>query len=204
MAGPHCARRDPYASIIHISFLTTIGAVRSADRHLAAVVGGVDDEGVVQLARGFETIEDPADSGVHMFDQSDVAYALIGGIGLSFSNAIDPFVWWLDGGMRCVVGEGEEKGLVLLCSVLDMVDRPLGEQIRGVAFRMDLGGIELHIIDAVAQMGEVIVHHIAEEAFEVVESSVTGVAVAIESQMPLADQGRVIARLFENRRKDDG
>ena len=68
--------------------------------------------------------------------------------------------------VRRVVGEVEEERLMRLCTLAEIVARPLGEDVGCMSLRIDDLPISPHEIDAVAKVRPVVVHHVAEEAVE--------------------------------------
>ena len=66
-----------------------------------------------------------------------------------------------------------------------------------MAFGVDGFGVEAHEVLAVAQVGGVAVHHVAEEAVEVVEAAFVGGIGGFETEVPFADDGGVVAGFFQ-------
>ena len=73
-----------------------------------------------------------------------------------------------------------------------------------MALGVDLLLGELHVVDVVAAMRQVVIHHIAKKSMEVVEPATAGVTFWIQPQMPLADEGRVVAGTLQHAGECDG
>ena len=98
--------------------------------------------------------------------------------------------------MRGVVREIEEERPLRGGGPFAQVrDRPFGEQVGGVAGRVDRVAIEPHQVVTVPPVRRVALHHVAEETMEVVEAAVIGHVGGDEAEVPLADDGGVVARL---------
>ena len=90
------------------------------------------------------------------------------------------------------IAQIKKKGLVggLL---FDEVGGPAGEEIRRVTFGVDFLAIQMHVIDAVAAMVVIVVHHVAQESVEVIESAIVGEVRRFETEMPFSDHVGMVA-----------
>ena len=123
---------------------------------------------------------------------------------LALLHFFEPVGGWLHRKVRRVVGQVQEKRGFILGPFLHVIHRPLGKQIRGVARRVDGLLVFAHIVDVVAAFVHVVVHHVAEPAVEVVEAALGGRVGRFQAQVPLADDGRVVARPLQERRQQRG
>ena len=85
-----------------------------------------------------------------------------------------------------VIRQIRKEGLVRVGALPNMFDGPIGKEIGRVAFGIDLRLVHLHIVNIVAQMGIIVVHHIAEKPFKTVETALRRMVFGGESQMPFA------------------
>ena len=74
-----------------------------------------------------------------------------------------------------------------------VVDRPVGEYVGSVSFGIDAFLIEAHIVLPVTTVLIVVVHHVPEEAVEVIKPTRVWVGFVIESKVPFSNRGGSIA-----------
>ena len=78
-----------------------------------------------------------------------------------------------------------------------MVDAPLGNQVGGVAGRVDLTAVFAEIIDTVPTVLVVVVDHVAEETLEMIETAPVRRVRLLKAKVPFADERRVITSALE-------
>ena len=106
----------------------------------------------------------------------------------------------LYGEMRRIVSQVEEERLLVVHPFFQVLQSPVGEQISGMTFGINRFLVESHPVHPSPQVSPVVVHHIPQEAFKVVKSSVVGGIGGIETQVPLSDNGCVIASFVQRGR----
>ena len=204
LAGPAGGEGDAEAAFIHVLLLAAPWAVVGFVFEDAAVVTGEDDEGVVGKVQLVQGVEDLADAVVHVLDEGDEFGPDVGHAWLAGFDFFDPVGRWLNGVVRGVVSEIEEEGGVFRAAGGDVIHGPLGEEVGCMALGVDDVAVVAHEVVAVAEVGPVIVHHVAEEAVEVVEPPVERGVGRFQAEVPLADDGAVVAGGLEVGRNHDG
>ena len=174
VAGPASGTGHADAAFIHVGFATAPRTVVRAGGEEAAVVGAEDDEGVVAQFQLIKPGHDAADAVIHVLDECDDLRAFLGDAGLALFHFLKPVRRGLDGIVGRVVGEVEEEGLLLGSALGEVVAGPSCEEVGGVFFGLDHFLIAPHEVLAVPQVGPVVVHHVAEEAVEEVETALGG------------------------------
>ena len=202
LAGPTDHEWHPQSAVVMFLLAAAPRVVVLRVRQRAAVVRGEDNHGVAGQARVVERGEHPPDSGVEMLDKRDVARALFLHLRRALLHFCQPFGGRLHREMGRVVGEIEEERLIRgLRPPAQIGGRPVGKQIGGVAYRLDHLVVTAHVVVAVAQMRRVAVHHVAEKPVEVGEAALVRRVGRFKTEVPLADDGGVIARAAEHIRQ---
>ncbi len=68
-----------------------------------------------------------------------------------------------------------------------------------MTLRVDGHRVATHVINPMAPMGVVIVHHVAEPSVKIVEATIVGPMRFGESKVPFADERGVVSSLLELR-----
>jgi hypothetical protein len=106
--------------------------------------------------------------------------------------------------VRRVEVQTEEKGLPRLCIRIDHVDRAISQQVRQISGVTDLDVVFPQILGIGRRwpvfMREVI-EHAGAEAVEMIVSALQWTEIGQPAQTPLADQGRLVAGLLQDRRQ---
>ena len=176
----------------------------AADVELAAVVGDEDGEGVFPLAVGLEGIDDLSDTVVEVLDERDEFGAFGSDAIFTGLHFFKPIFGRLDRGVGRVVGQVEEERVFGILAGGEVVLGPVGKNVSGVAFGIHLFFIEAHVVLSVTAVLVVVVHHIAEEAVEVIETAGVGVGFVIEPEVPFSDGGGVVSERLESLGKRNG
>ena len=147
----------------------------------------------------FEAADNFTDTVIHVFNESNKFGPFITNPFLACLHFFQPIFGWLDRGMRRIISKIEKEWGICLslrfgCKV---VDSPVGEYVGSVSFGIDVFFIEAHIVLSVATVLEVVVHHVPEEAVEVIKASRVWVGFFIESEVPFSNCGGSIALLLE-------
>lgn len=197
-SGPNGTGRNLDAAFIHVLFSAPEITASASDVDLSAVVGDEENEAVLPLLVFLEGGNDFADAIVHVFDEGDEFGALFSDARLAFLHFCEPIFRWLDGGVRSVVGEVEEEGLIGFGrAVVEIAVGPVGENVGGMPFRIDLLLVESHVVLAVATVLVVVIHHVAKKAVEVVEATGVGMFRIIQSEVPFSNGRGMVALLLE-------
>ena len=189
--------RHAKAAIVVILLSSTPGIVVLGVWHGATVVGAEDDDGILLQPGVFEHIEHLADVVIEMLDEGHIHRPLLIELRRTLFDFGQPFGGRLDGKVRCIVGEVEEEGLRGLRTLAEVVRGPIGKELGGMALRLDDLAIEPHVVFSMAKVRGVAVHHVAEEAVEVVEAAFVRRVGRFEAEMPFADDAGVVARLLQ-------
>ena len=168
-AGPDGAGRHFQPAFVHVLFAAAMMAVRAADVDLAAVVAAENRQRVFVLAVLFQGIDHLADAVVHVLYERDQLGPFGADARLAGLHFFEPIGRRLDRRVRRVVGEVHEKRLLLPLAAIHVIDAPLGDQVGGMAGRIDLPAVFPEVIDAVTPLCVVGVDHVAEKALEIVK-----------------------------------
>ena len=100
--------------------------------------------------------------------------------------------------MWCVVGEVQKERLVRpLRPITNVVRGPVGKEVGRMSLRLDGFPIAAHVVVAMTQMIDIAVHHVAQKSMKEIEAAFIGSVRRFQSQMPLADNRRVIAGFLQ-------
>ena len=151
------------------------------------------------MAVFFEGGDDLADAFVHVLDEGDEFGSFVINALFSGLHFFKPVFGRLNRGVGRIVSEVEEEGVFgcLFGLGREVIDGPVGEDIGGMAFGINLLFVEAHVVLAMPAVFVVIIHHIAEEAVEVIKAAGIGVGFFIKSKVPFPDRGGSVALLFE-------
>ena len=188
---------DFESAFIHVLFSAAKISAVGTDIDLSAVIGDEDCEGVLPLSGFFQGCDDFANVVVHVLDESDELGALFGNSFFAFDHFFEPIKRRLDRGVGRIVGEIEEEGVFLVLSFGKVALGPPGENIGGMALGIHLFLVEAHVVLIVTAVVVVVVHHVAEETVEVIEAARVGMRFVIQSEVPFADGGGVVAEGLE-------
>ena len=106
--------------------------------------------------------------------------------------------------MGRIVGQVQEERLFVRCPILQVVQGPVGKQIGGMSFGINYFLVQSHPVHSSPQVGPVIVHHIPQKTFEVIEPTVVGGIGSFETQVPFPDDGCVVAFMVQGFRMTPG
>ncbi len=132
-----------------------------------------------------------------MLDERGIEHALFFELRRTLLHFSNPFRRWLNGKMRCIEGEVEKEGLLLLGALAEVIRRPAREDVRRMAFGVDDLRIAAHVVAPLAQVRGVAVHHVTEEAVEEVKAALIRSVGGVETEMPFANHRRVITDLLQ-------
>ena len=204
MAGPTDHRGDAQSAFQKLRF--PAGERPGIGVTLAAIVAGKDDDRVLRHAGRVERLQYAADLQIHLLD-----HALIGPLGtaIPMRQALEALRLGLvsrrfPGPVRGVEVQTDEKGHSGFGVGVDHIDRAVAQQIGQIAVLVDLG----IVIPEILGFGRgrpvfvgVIVECAAAEAIEVIVPGLQWPEIRQPAQMPLADQGRLVADLLQDRRQ---
>ena len=128
-----------------------------------------------------------------MLDHRDAQGALLVDAGLALFHLRQPLGRRLHRKVRSIVREIEKKRRRQFRPFAQIIARPAGEQLRGMACRRDDLAVAAHVVVPLPEVGRVAVHHIVEEAVEKIEAAVVGQRRRRKAEVPLADDRGVIA-----------
>ena len=196
-SGPNGASRHFQATLVHVLFAAAMIAVGAGDADLPAVVAAENGQRVFVLPVLLERVDHSTDAVVHVLDERHQPGALVTDARFAHLHLFEPILRRLNRRVRCVVSEvHEERGFFALAAV-HMVDAPLGNQVGGVAGRVDLTAVFAEIIDTVPTVLVVVVDHVAEETLEMIETAPVRCVRFLKSKVPFADERRVITSALE-------
>ena len=196
-AGPNGASRHFQATLVHVLFAAAMIAVGAGDADLSAVVAAENGQRVFVLPVLLERVDDATDTVVHVLDECHQPGALVTDAWFARLHLFEPILRRLNRRVWCVVSEvHEERGFFALAAV-HMVDAPLGNQVGGVAGRVDLTAVFAEIIDTVPTVLVVVVDHVAEETLEMIETAPVRCVWLLKAKVPFADDGRMITGSLE-------
>ena len=102
------------------------------------VVRGKGDRGILLDAQFFDRIQYLADLMVHVLDERNVGRPFLTQLGLALLDLLQPILGGLDGEVRGVVSQVEKEGLLFVRRLfLDIIDRPLAEDLGGMPLGLD-------------------------------------------------------------------
>lgn len=196
--------RNPEPAFEHVALGAARRAVVGHCAAVPAVVRGEYDECVFKLSTLAQRLHHAPHVVVHVFDQGDELGAFLRQRGVPFGNPFEPFRGRLQRSVRGVESQVEEERGVVGGLPGDVFRAPRREEVRRMPFGVDLPVVQEHVVVPFAPVGVVVVHHVAQEALEMVESPLVGQVGAFESQMPFADEGGLVAGALEHLRHGHG
>ena len=133
---------------------------------------------------------------VHVLDQRHQLGAFVTDTRFARFHYFKPILRRLNRCVGRVIGEVHEDRVVFALSIVDVVDTPFGNLIGRVARRSEHFTVFAKVIDAVAAVLVVVVDHVTQEAFEIVETAAIRRIGFLKAEMPFADERRMVACAF--------